>query len=275
MNGELRRRRPLWIVPAVLVLPAAVWMLDSFAQQAIYPAPRVPVPSPPPELYEEVSLRLSSGVEVVGWAWAPAAAAPERPAVLFLHGNGENLETMRQGGLFDELRLLDVPFLALDYPGYGRSGGRASEAGLIEAGGAAMAWLAARHPQRRRVACGWSLGAAVAVALAADPDQGVDGLIALSPWSTLLEVANHHLPWIAGLLLRERYDSVAAAGRIRMPVLVVHGERDTIIPFRLGAKLAAALPPESTRFVPVRRAGHNDLLGEAVVWREMARFLAR
>jgi hypothetical protein len=263
-----------WLLAAGIVLPG-LFLVDSFAQQAIYPAPRVRVPSPAPAPYEEVALRLGSGATVIGWAWEPAAAPPERPAILFLHGNGENLETMRQVGLLDDLRGLGVPFLALDYPGYGRSGGRASEQGLVESGGAALAWLAARHPERPLIACGWSLGAAVAVALAADPEQRVTGLVALSPWSSLLEVAKHHLPWVAGFLLRERYDSVAVAARIQVPVLVVHGRDDSIIPFRFGARFAAALPPATTRFVPVAGAGHNDLLAQAVVWEELARFLAR
>ncbi len=267
-------RRSRWLLVAAVALPG-VFFFDSFAQQAIYPAPRVRVPAPPPAPYEEVGLRLASGVTVIGWAWTPADAAADRPAVLFLHGNGENLETMRQVGLLDDLRGLGVPFLALDYPGYGRSGGRASERGLVASGEAALAWLAARHPERPLVACGWSLGAAVAAALAADPEQRVTGLVALSPWSSLLEVGKHHLPWVSGFLLRERYDSVAAAARIRVPALVIHGRRDSIIPFRLGARFAAALPGETTRFVPVPDAGHNDLLGHAVVWQEIGRFLAR
>jgi hypothetical protein len=269
------KRRAPWLLVPLAVLPLAL-MLGSFAQQAIYPAPRVSVPSPPPAPYEEVRLRLpEGGPEVVGWAWRAPEAPPDRPAVLFLHGNGENLETMRQAGLLDELRGLGVPFLALDYPGYGRSGGRPSEEGLIAAGAAGLAWLAGRHPGREVVAAGWSLGAAVAAALAAEPRHGVSRLIALSPWSSLRDVARHHLPFISGFLLRERYDSVAAAERIRVPALVVHGQRDGIIPFRLGARFAAALPSATTRFVPVPHAGHNDLLAHALVWREIERFLAR
>ncbi|HEX5757972.1 MAG TPA: alpha/beta hydrolase [Thermoanaerobaculia bacterium] len=252
---------------------AALLMLGSYTRQALYPAPRVPVPSPAPEPLAEVVLPVAGGVEVVGWAWAPPAPPPGAPAVLFLHGNGENLETMRRAGLFAELRGLGVPFLAIDYPGYGRSGGRPSEEGLTAAGAAALAWLAARHPERPLVACGWSLGAAVAVALAASPEHRVAGLVALSPWSSLRDVARVHFFALGGFLVSERYDSVEAAARIRVPALLIHGRRDGIIPFRLGEKLAAALPAATTRFVPIPDAGHNDLLGHPMVWVELERFL--
>jgi len=263
--------RVRFLLPAGFGL-AALLMLGSFTQQVLYPAPPVRVP-PAPAPLEEVMLQVPGGLQVVGWAWAPEAVPAGAPAVLFLHGNGENLETMRRAGLFDELRGLGAPFLAIDYPGYGRSGGRASEAGLAAAGAAGLAWLAARHPERPLVACGWSLGAAVAVALAAEPEHGVAGLVALSAWSSLRDVARVHFTSLGGLLVAERYDSLDAAPRIRVPALLIHGRDDSIIPFRLGEKLAAALPAETTRFVPIPGAGHNDLLSHPVVWLELARFL--
>lgn len=260
---------------AAVVVPLIV--LGSYFQQALYPAPRVPVPSPPPPPLEEVVLRLADGGTAVGWV-DESAAAPGRPIVLFFHGNGENLETMRMVGLFEDVRRLGAPVLAVDYPGYGRSPGRPSEEGLMATGEAALTWAAARWPDRPIVACGWSLGAAVAVPLAAreeGPGGRVAGLAALSPWTSLGEVARVHVPFgIAGLLLRERYDSLEAAARVRVPALVVHGRYDTIIPFDHGRRLAAALPQETTRFVPVE-SGHNDLFAQDVVWRELGAFVDR
>ncbi|HSF38516.1 MAG TPA: alpha/beta hydrolase, partial [Thermoanaerobaculia bacterium] len=72
-------------------------------------------------------------------------------------------------------------------------------------------------------------------------------------------------------LLRERYDSRAAAKEVRVPALVIHGERDELIPVSQGKEIAETLAG-STRWVPVPRAGHNDLLGERVVWEEMEGF---
>ncbi len=237
----------------------------------IYPAPAVAVGEPPPPL-EETTWALASGVRLHGWH--VRTARPGAPAVLFLHGNGENLETMRRSGLVGDLTGLGVHFALLDYPGYGRSGGRPSEPLVLEGAAVALDWLAERHPGAPLVAAGWSLGAAVAVWLAAERPQRVAGLIALSPWTSMPDVAGAHFPrWMVRLLLHERYDSLAATERVRAPALVVHGAVDRIIPTAQGERIGAALG-ERARTVLVPSAGHNDLLARPVVWSEMAAFLA-
>lgn len=248
-------------------------MLTGFVRQSIYPMPPVRVPSPPPSPLEEVYLDLATGERIVGWAYADPALPPGRPAVAFFHGNGENLETMRMVGLFEDLGRLRVAWIALDYPGYGRSSGQPSEEGLLATSEAALAWMAQRHPGRPHVLCGWSLGAATAIAAASRHPDEVRGLIALSPWTSLAAVARIYFPgFLVQGLLRERYDSLDAAQRIRVPALVIHGERDDIIPVNHGKEVAGALAGP-TRWVPVANAGHNDLLAGDEVWQEMGRFL--
>jgi pimeloyl-ACP methyl ester carboxylesterase len=249
-------------------------MIEAFARQMLYPAPPVPVPSPPPAPLEEVGLDLATGDRAVGWSWADPGLPAGAPLVTFFHGNGENLETLRWSGLYDQMRLLGVPFLAVDFPGYGRSTGKASEEGLMATGDAAVAWARENHPEGPVVACGWSLGAAVAIA-AADRNLGkVNGLIALSAWTTLAEVAVGIFPPVAvKAMLRETYDSRSAAKRVRVPALVVHGEQDDLIPVEQGKEIAAVLAGPA-RWVPVPRTGHNDLLAQPVVWQEIAAFLA-
>jgi uncharacterized protein len=264
--------RPLAVVAAAggIGLLGAL-TLGSLAGSFLYPAPPVAVPSPPAPL-AEVRLPLRSGGSVIAWTSTSAAPAGA-PVVLFFHGNGENLETMRRAGLFADFADLGVAWLAVDYPGYGRSGGSASEEGLQAAGDAAVAWAAERHPERPVVAAGWSLGAAVAVPLAARHPERIGGLIALSPWTSLEAIARLHFPGpVVRLLLRERYDSLAAARSVRNPALVVHGEWDDIIPVLEGKQLAAALPA-GTRWLPVPGAGHNDLLARPEVWRAIAAYL--
>jgi uncharacterized protein len=261
----------------VLLLTTALagggfFMSDSLSRQMLYPAPAVPVPSPPPAPLAEVWLEPSTGERVLAWAWTEGV--PEgAPLVLLFHGNGENLETMRQVGVLEELRDLGAALLAVEYPGYGRSSGRPSEQGLFATGEAAVAWAREHHPERPLVVCGWSLGAAVAIALAARHPGEIEGLIALSPWTTVYDVAKRFFPaFLLKALLREKYDSLAAAREVRVPALVIHGERDQIIPVELGREVAKALP--SGRWVPVPSTGHNDLLARPAVWEEMRRFLA-
>ena len=136
----------LWGVAAAATAVVAAAMASnlvggSLVRQMIYPAPPIEVPSPPPEPLMEVDLTLADGTQVAAWHLPPPGPAAienpsggaNRPAMLFFHGNGENLGTMLLSGFFDELSALGVPVLAVDYPGYGRSGGRPSEAALAAA----------------------------------------------------------------------------------------------------------------------------------------------
>jgi pimeloyl-ACP methyl ester carboxylesterase len=104
----------------------------------------------------------------------------------------------------------------------------------------------------------------------------------MSAWTTLEDVAVVHFPrTLVRWALAERYESVTAADRLagrRLPALLVHGERDAIVPVELGRRLAAALEESDAaevRWVPVPGAGHNDLLAHREVWAELERFLAR
>ena len=128
-----------------------------------------------------------------------------------------------------------------------------------------------KHPERTVVPVGWSLGAAVALQVAAARE--VDGLVIMSAWTSLREIGREHFPgWMVGLLARESYDSLGTASGIAIPALVVHGDQDSIIPPAHGRRVAAALP--QSRWVEMPGYGHNDLLAATQVWRELERFLA-
>jgi len=273
-----RRRRWLLATVAIVALPLlASVMLEPLVDSMLYPAPRLAVPEPPPGL-TEVTLEPTPGVALVAWAGG-ADATPGRPAALFFHGNGENLETMHRAGLYERLDRLDVAYLAVDYPGYGRSGGKPSEESLVAGAEAGLDRLREMHPGRPLVVVGWSLGAAVAVQLAARRPGALDGVALLSPWSRLADTAAAHFPgFMARPLVGDRYDSLAAAPRITAPVLVMHGERDRIIPAVQGRTLAQELARRTgveTLWVPVADSGHNDLLGRKETWRNLRDFTDR
>ena len=255
--------------PARLVIaPLLACLLVSCSRTPmLYPAPAIPVPSPPPAPLEEVWLEVDDVGRVCGWFEDGARSGP---ALVLLHGNGENLETLRLSGALRAFADLGFPSLAIDYPGYGSSDGKPSESRLVASAAAALEWMRQRHPDRPLVLVGWSLGAAVALqAATASP---LDGVIAMSPWTSLAEIGRQHFPaWMVSLFARESYDSLEAAQTLELPVLVIHGALDNIVPVGHGRRVAAALP--DARWVQVEGYGHNDLLGAPRVWEEMRRFL--
>src|SRR4051794_35213668 len=102
------------VLPLLLVaIPGLLLMtgIDTLVRQLIYPAPPVHVPSPPPAPLHE--LPLTAGGERIGAWWQPPPS-PGAPVMLMLHGNGENLETMRQSGLFADFARLGAGVLAID-----------------------------------------------------------------------------------------------------------------------------------------------------------------
>ncbi|HEX9780704.1 MAG TPA: alpha/beta hydrolase [bacterium] len=203
---------------------------------------------------EDVRMRAEDGVELHGWF----IEAPEaRAALLWCHGNAGNISHR-----LENLRLVHArgySVLIFDYRGYGDSGGRPSEPGLHADAEAAFRHLTEARgvPPRRLILFGRSLGAAVAGTLAARHGD-VAGLILETPFPSVEAVARS---LYGGLpvhrLLRARFDLRRDLARVRVPVLVVHGDRDRIIPFALGEEVFAAAG-EPKRFYRIAGADHND-----------------
>ena len=224
-----------------------------------------------------IALRFSEGVIKMQRAGGVGHGAKENTAedldLIFLHGNAENLQTMALSGIFTQFQTLNAHFLALDYPGYGRSGGRPSEGSLVAAGMAALDRAETDFPGQPVILAGWSLGAGIAFQVAARAPERLSGFIALSAWSSLEDVAKEHFPaWLVHALLRERYDSLAAAAQIACPALLIHGESDELIPVTHGAALSRQLP-NLQRWLAVPHTGHNDLFSRREVWEALEGFV--
>lgn len=255
----------LWGVAFLIVAAIIAFMNNPLVQGMIYPVPSYPVPEQPPSGYEQPGWDL----EIHGWLHRPSRANAKQ-VMLYFHGNGENLGTIQQSGLLEELQSLDIPFLIVDYPGYGLSRGKPSEQSISRTGIAAAEWVKSAFPEHDLILCGWSLGASVAVQTASGFKQ-TDALIALSAWTSLNDVAKLHFSdWLVGILLKERFDAFKAAQNIRVPALFIHGEQDDLIPANQGHKVANAA---SARWVLLPSAGHNDLMAHREVWNEIDRFL--
>jgi fermentation-respiration switch protein FrsA (DUF1100 family) len=216
------------------------------------------------------NVRLTSTIGTLIHAWFLPHEA-NTGAVLVSHGNGGNLS--HRVNLIEALHhSLGRSILIYDYPGYGHSGGKPSEAGCYAAGEAALQWLTgqARVPARQVVLLGESLGSGVAVELARRWEH--EALVLLFPFTSLPAVARHHYPWLpANVLMSNRFDNLSKIGGCRQPVFITHGTADQLVPFHQGETLFAAAH-EPKRFLPLEGHSHNLWVGE-LFFRELRRFL--
>lgn len=193
-------------------------------------------------------------------AWWLKGDDPGSPAILYLHGARWNLT----GSVtrIERWRELGFAVLAVDYRGFGRSSPVApTEAFAYEDAEAAWEFLAKLAPGRPRYVVGHSLGGAIAVELARrHPDAA--GLVLEATFTSVRDMIDRS-PWgflPVGLILTQKFDALSKIGDVKMPVLITHGTRDSIVPFEMGERLyEAANAPK--RFVKVEGAGHHNLSG--------------
>jgi uncharacterized protein len=216
-----------------------------------------------PDGVQELYLPVANGEateRIHAWYW-PAEKAGA-PVVYYLHGARWNLT----GHLnrIGRLRSFGFSVFAIDYRGFGQSDGDLpSEQTVYEDARIGWQWLEKTEPDpAKRFIYGHSLGGAVAIELAAElpGGDGARGLIVESSFTTLADIASELTHgWLPVALLSEKFDSLQKIGRIRMPVLIVHGAGDRYVPARFAEALYAAAPSPKKLLV-VENGSHNNSL---------------
>lgn len=216
------------------------------------------------------TLATPDGERIVVWWVAPRAAG--RPVVLYLHGNGANLQARAQR--FARLVEDGAGLMAVSWRGYGGSSGTPTEAGLLVDARAAHDELRRRAPSAPLLIYGESLGTTVATMLAAEVQPA--GLLLDSSFASALAVARDAYPWLpVALLLRDTFRADRAAPQVRAPVLQVHCRLDPVTPFAQ-ARALGALFPNRPELVVVERACHVPSLADYLeAWRGFAARVAR
>jgi uncharacterized protein len=213
---------------------------------------------PPPGLaVEDVYLSLPDGTPIHAWWSAPPGWEPSRGAFLYCHGNAGNL-SHRGEAVRTWRRELGRAVLVFDYPGYGKSGGKPTEAGCYASGEAAFAWLTEvrKVPPEEVVLYGSSLGGAVATDLATR--HPFRALVLLSAFSSFPDMAQKTFPWLPGRwLVRNQLHNLRKIGCCRGPVFIAHGTADPLVPFSQGQRLFAAAPGPKL-FLPLEGHGHDE-----------------
>jgi uncharacterized protein len=254
--GRSRRwnwRRILLVVAGLYVI--ACLGLRLFERQITYQpnATRTtPAAARLPQVKEQ-TLRTPDGQRLIVWR---LPAQPGRPTILYFHGNGDPL-TYRSGRV-GSFEAEGYGLYMIAYRGFSGSTGAPTEAAIIS--DALLAYGALRSEgvaAEDIIIYGESLGTNVALRTALS--RPAAALILEAPFTSMVDAWRQFVPLMpVGLLLRDRFDSIGIIDRLKMPLLVMHGERDRLVGFRLGQRLFKAAP-EPKRFESFPEAGHMNL----------------
>jgi uncharacterized protein len=244
-----------WTLIVGLVGYAGVLVLLYVVQRALmyFPDPQRTLPAAAGlQAAEEILLDTADGEKLVAWHVPPRS---DRPVVLYLHGNGGALT--HRAGRFHALTADGTGLVAIDYRGYGGSTGRPTETGLLMDAETAHGFAAARYPAARIAVWGESLGTGVAVGLAAE--RPIGRLVLEAPFTSAVDVAARRYPFVpVRLLMKDQFRSDLRIASITVPLLVLHGVRDTVVPIEYGERLFG-LAREPKRFVRFPDGDHEGL----------------
>jgi len=191
--------------------------------------------------------------------------------VVFFHGNGEVMGSMQD--LAVEMLQQGMSVLLAEYPGYGYAAAHTASEANLYADSQLLLETVQRDYQHRKedtLLWGFSLGTGVAVEMAA---RGLGGsLLLMAPFTSMVDLAEKHFTPLARLLVVDRFDNAFKAPQIAVPVLVLHGDRDQVIPVTQARELAQRFP--RARYIEVAQADHNDIMQHITqeAWREVVNF---
>lgn len=252
----LRRLLKLVLVVALAGYLAGLAMLYARQREMVFPRDpaRADIAAAGLVAAEEASVATADGERLVAWVVPPRAG---KPVLLYFHGNAGNLGRAGRVERFRGLTEDGTGLFAVSYRGYGGSSGAPSEEGMLQDARAAYGAAATRFGAGRLIGYGESLGTGLVLKLAAEvPLQAV---VLEAPYRSTLAVAQGIYPFLPlSLVMQDQFRSDEIIGRIKVPLLVLHGERDQVIPFAQGQELYE-LANEPKRFLRFPTGRHTDL----------------
>lgn len=241
---------------ALVVVVAALVMLGASALQQFlmyHPDPRRVAPTEAGlQGVAERTIETPDGNSVRVW-WSPPA--PGRPTVLYFHGNAGAL--IDRAGRFRRFQDAGIGVFMMAYRGYGGSTGKPTERDNVADGRRAFDALMGEGVDASEIFIfGESLGTGVAVQVAAKRQAA--GLILDAPYTSMLDLARLHYPYLpAKWFLRDRYETIRHVTQVKVPLLIVHGANDAVIPVAMGQSVLDAALAEK-EMLKVDGAGHLD-----------------
>lgn len=264
----------LWILTRVAIVLIAlkliVWWLEP--RMAFFPMRGVQeTPADAGVPYRDVKIATADGETLHAW-WLERTAP--RAQVVFFHGNGGNLSLWLD--ILGELWRRGFSVFAVDYRGYGSSSGTPSERGLYRDAEAAVKVFVEqfRQPGSPVIYWGRSIGAPVAAHAASHMPP--DALVLETPMPDVRAVLRTNpVLWGLSFLSSYEFPTTRLLDQYRGPLLVVHGDADSIVPFEAGKAVYELAPTSEKTFVSIAGGDHNDLhiTSPALYWAAIDRFV--
>jgi pimeloyl-ACP methyl ester carboxylesterase len=253
--SELRATLAALIGFALLLLALAAFGIYFGQRSLVFPGSRA-VRDVQPEAFGGERIWLGAdGVRTEAWLLPARSGGSGGPLLVYAHGNGELIDHWVEA--FEPARERGAAALLVEYPGYGRSRGSPSERSIQATLAAAYDFATEQrgYAQERVVGWGRSIGGGAICALARE--RRLAALVLESTFTSITQMALlHGLPArLAPALLRDPFDNLSLVHHFRGPVLVLHGERDEMIPPAHARELRASAKDAELHWLP---CGHND-----------------
>ena len=182
---------------------------------------------------EKVQIRTVDNINLLGWFHKKDLK--KFKTIVYFHGNAGKLENRIHK--LNHFKDMDVNFLIISWRGFSGNSGKPSEQGLYKDGTSAIDWLKSKGlAEEDIIVYGESLGTGIATQVV--QNKNFAGLILETPFTSMVDAAKNIYPYIPiGLLLKDKYENDKKIKNINIPVLVMHGEADQIVPFKMGKKI--------------------------------------
>ncbi len=186
-----------------------------------------------PAEIEKVKITTKDKINLIGWFYN--RNLEEYKTILFFHGNAGSLENRTYK--LNHFKNLNLNFLIIAWRGFSGNKGKPNEMGLYEDAKSAIKWLKAKGIKEKNIILyGESLGTGVVVEVAQNKNYA--GVILESPFTSMVNMGKKYYPFFpVNLLLKDKFESYKKINNILVPVLIMHGKVDKIVPYDMGKKM--------------------------------------
>ena len=182
---------------------------------------------------EKVKIKTSDNIELLSWFHNKNIS--KYKTILFFHGNAGSLENRIHK--INHFKDMKVNFLIVAWRGFSGNKGKPTEQGLYEDARSAINWLKTKGINEKNIIIyGESLGTGIATEVS--QNKNFAGIILESPFTSMVDAGKNQYPYLpVRILLKDKYESDKKLKNIRIPILIMHGKVDNIVPFYMGKKM--------------------------------------